>query len=130
MTLSLGCVMPTEPGPPATGQPSCPQAPEGYWVNPDNCTQFLPRDQAKRIGDVCMFGTGLMPGRLRVGGNGPNTKLYCGCMFNSPQTDSLVFYGGAAAIAFFLLPKPYRYYVSVPLAAIATLGIVWGQSNS
>src|SRR6185369_1388611 len=122
MKFQLGAAPPTEDGPPATAQPACPDVPAGYWVNPQNCTQFLPQDKAAQIGDLCMFGTGLMPGRLRVGGNGANTKLYCGCMFNSPVTDSLVFYGGAAAAAFFFLPSPYKYYVSGPLAALALLG--------
>lgn len=127
MKLSLGAMPPTEPGPPAEAPAACPQAPDGYWVNPDNCTQWLPRDEARQVGDLCLFGTGLLPGRLRVGGNQANTKLYCGCFFNTPQTDSIVMYGGAALLAYFVLPAPYKYYVAGPLAALALLGATCGR---
>jgi len=125
MKISLGATPPTEPAPTSPG--GCPQAPEGYWVNPDNCTQWLARDEATRVGDLCMFGTGLLPGRLRVGGNQANTKLYCGCLFNTPQTDSIVMYGGAAVLAYFILPAPYKYWVAGPLAGLALLGATCGR---
>lgn len=141
MKFSLGTTIPTvapvnqdpavDPSNPvlATGgaaAPPCPSPPPGYWVNPANCTQWLPPAQGAQVGNVCWFGTGIMPGRLRVGGNEANTQLYCGSFFNSPATDSLVFYGGAAALAFFFLPAPYKWWVAVPLAGLAVLGATLG----
>lgn len=125
MKLTLGAAPPTEPPPPAGT--ATPQPPEGYWVNPNNCTQWLPPDDAAKIGDICFFGTGLLPGRLRVGGNQANTKLYCGCMLGSPQMDSILLYGGAAVIAYFALPAPYKYWVAGPLAGLALLGATCGR---
>lgn len=127
--LSLGQTIPTEPGPTAPASP-CPAAPEGAWVNPANCTQWLPQDQGAKVGNLCMFGTGIAPGRLRPGGNGGNTKLYCGCFFDSPVTDSVVFYGGAAALSWFFVPQPAKYYVAGGFAALAILGAVFGRSDS
>ncbi|MBF6570542.1 MAG: hypothetical protein IVW54_16870 [Candidatus Binataceae bacterium] len=124
MKLSLGTIPPTEPPPPAGG---CPTAPDGYWINPENCTQWLPHDEASKVGDVCFFGTGLLPGRIRAGGNQANTKLYCGCMLGSPQMDSIVMYGGAAVLAYFLVPAPYKYWVAGPLAGLALLGATCGR---
>ena len=63
----------------------------------------------------------------RVGGNQANTKLYCGCLFNTPQTDSIVLYGGAAVLAYFVLPAPYKYWVAGPLAGLALLGATCGR---
>jgi len=131
--LSLGQTIPTEPGPAApagTATVSCPPAPEGMWVNPANCTQWLAPEQGAKVGNLCMFGTGIAPGRTRVGGNGANSKLYCGCFFDSPVTDSAVFYGGAAAIAFFALDKPYKYWVAGAFATLAALGVLYGRADS
>jgi hypothetical protein len=129
--LSLGQTIPTEPGPAApAATPQCPQAPEGAWVNPQNCTQWLTPEQGAKAGNLCFFGTGLAPGRLRVGGNGANSKLYCGSFFESPVTDSIVFYGGAAALSFALVPQPYKYWVAGGFAALALVGALYGRADS
>lgn len=113
--------------PTAAPAPSCPQPPAGYWVNPLDCTQWLPPAQGAQVGNVC-WGRALaiLPGRLRVTGNDVNTQLYCGSFFSTPSIDAMVFYGGAAAIAFLLLPAPYKWWVSVPLAGLAVLGTTLG----
>lgn len=138
MKISLGTVIPTadpiamdggpvvDPGT-TTQQAPAPSAPAGYWVNPANPTQWLPPAQAAKIGDVCFFGTGLLPGRLRVGGNQANTQLYCGSFFETKAMDSIVGYGGLAALAWFFLPAPYKYWVSIPLAGFAVLGATLGS---
>jgi len=69
-----------------------------------------------------------MPGRIRVAGNGANTACACGPFFGSVATDALLFYGGAAAAALFLLPSPYKWYVAVPLAGLAVLGVTLGST--
>lgn len=121
MRIALGDAPPTAP-PPA----NCPAPPAGYWVNPNNCTQWLPQDQACKAGGLCLFGTGILPGRLRVGGNESNTKLYCGPLLGSTATDSIVLYGGLAALAWFALPAPAKYWAALPLAAVALFGATLG----
>lgn len=125
MKFSLGNYIPTDPAP--TDSAAIPKAPEGYWVNPSNVTQWLPPDQGAQVGDICFFGTGILPGRLRAGGNQANTKLYCGCLLNSSVTDSIVFYGGAAVLAYMFVPAPYKWYVAGPLAALALAGAAFGK---
>jgi hypothetical protein len=144
MKFSLGTVLPSGaddnpaqlPGyPPAEpgAAPSAPAwtpptAPAGYWVNPADPSQWLPPAQGAKVGDLCFFGTGIMPGRLRVGGSFANSTLYCGSFFSTPAIDSIVFYGGAAALAFAFLPGNWKWYVSIPLAALGVLGATMSVS--
>lgn len=113
-----------QPIDPTAPVPAAP--PDGYWINPSNPNQWLPPADAAKLGGVCFFGTGVAPGRLRVTGSREATRVYCGCFFNSTATDSLVFYGGMAALALWLMPSPYRWYVGGPLAALALLGVTLG----
>lgn len=99
--------VPVDYVPPPTG----PQAPAGYWINPDNKTEWLPQSDAAKIGGFCLQGPSV--GRYKVGGNYSNSTLYCG---NLSCQESLMVYGGAAAACFLLLPGNWKWAALIPAA--------------
>ena len=110
-------IVPTDYVPPPTG----PQAPAGYWINPDNKTEWLPQSDAAKLGGFCFQGPTI--GRWAVGGNYDNSTLYCG---NLTCKDAALIYGGMSAAAL-LLPGGWKLVAIIP-AGLAALSCMFGGS--
>jgi hypothetical protein len=86
-----------------------PSAPAGWWTNPANASQYLPQDQAAKIGSLCLQGPAV--GRYSVGGNYGNSVLFCKAL---NCQDAITINGAIGAAVFMLLPSPWKWLGLIP----------------